>query len=185
MVWIKTGDIFDTECFYIVNPVNIYGVMGKGLALEMKKRHPDMYKDYRALCKYNILKDKSKKSAREFKEHNTRPILDIGNLHFYYVGANKQRKYAYVINFPTKKHWSKPSRYEYIEKGLETLLLRYRNRGVTSIAFPLLGGGLGGLKPKRVIDLMIPYLKEFIVDVEFYVPAELEAYARKKIESVE
>lgn len=41
------GDIFSTNCEAIVCPVNTVGVMGKGLALEFKRRYaPDMFYTY-------------------------------------------------------------------------------------------------------------------------------------------
>ena len=51
------GDIFSTNCEAIVCPVNTVGVMGKGLALEFKRRYaPDMFYTYRQLCFNNTLK---------------------------------------------------------------------------------------------------------------------------------
>ena len=46
-VTIIKGDIFDSDAQTIVNTVNCAGVMGKGLALEFKKRFPDMFKGLR------------------------------------------------------------------------------------------------------------------------------------------
>ena len=37
------GNIFDSPAQVIVNPVNTVDVMGKGIALEFKKRYPDMF----------------------------------------------------------------------------------------------------------------------------------------------
>ena len=47
---IKIGDIFESECLTIVNTVNCVGVMGKGIALEFKKRYPEMFLDYVNMC---------------------------------------------------------------------------------------------------------------------------------------
>ena len=35
---VKIGNIFDSDCKAIVNTVNCVGVMGKGIALEFKKK---------------------------------------------------------------------------------------------------------------------------------------------------
>lgn len=35
----KVGNILDTECKYILNPVNCVGTMGKGLALQIAKKY--------------------------------------------------------------------------------------------------------------------------------------------------
>lgn len=51
MLRICKGDLFESKAQVLVNPVNLNGVMGKGLALEFKKRYPEMFKQYRELCK--------------------------------------------------------------------------------------------------------------------------------------
>ena len=38
------GDIFQSRAQTLVNTVNCVGIMGKGLALEFKKRFPGMYR---------------------------------------------------------------------------------------------------------------------------------------------
>ena len=40
MLTVKIGDLFSSKCGTIVNTVNCVGVMGKGIALEFKKRFP-------------------------------------------------------------------------------------------------------------------------------------------------
>ena len=47
---IKIGNIFESSAKTLVNTVNCVGVMGKGIALEFKKKYPDMYKDYVQMC---------------------------------------------------------------------------------------------------------------------------------------
>ena len=51
---ILIGNIFDTSMKTLVNTVNCVGVMGKGIALEFKKRFPDIYKEYVKLCDQNL-----------------------------------------------------------------------------------------------------------------------------------
>ncbi len=46
----KQGDMFDEQADAIVNTVNCVGVMGKGVALEFKKRWPENFKQYKKLC---------------------------------------------------------------------------------------------------------------------------------------
>ncbi len=50
MIKILVGDLFESDCQTIVNTVNTVGIMGKGIALEFKKRFPDMFKDYEKSC---------------------------------------------------------------------------------------------------------------------------------------
>ncbi|MDW7777268.1 MAG: SLOG family protein [Methanosarcinales archaeon] len=44
------GDIFTSNAKAIVNTVNCVGAMGRGIALEFKKRYPDLYASYRQAC---------------------------------------------------------------------------------------------------------------------------------------
>ena len=50
MITYVKGDIFSSPSKIIVNTVNTVGVMGKGVALEFKKRYPDMFLSYKSLC---------------------------------------------------------------------------------------------------------------------------------------
>ena len=50
MFKVLTGDLFESRACAWVNAVNCVGVMGKGVALEFKKRFPDMFEDYCARC---------------------------------------------------------------------------------------------------------------------------------------
>lgn len=43
----KKGNILRSEAQYIFNPVNTVGVMGKGLALQIKQKYPACFNDYK------------------------------------------------------------------------------------------------------------------------------------------
>lgn len=45
------GNLFDSKADVLCHQVNTYGVMGAGIAAEVKKRFPDVYTTYRELCK--------------------------------------------------------------------------------------------------------------------------------------
>lgn len=134
---IKKGSLFDSDCDWIVNTVNCVGVMGKGIALEFKKRYPEMFNDYREICK--------------------KGLLTPGKLWIWTKDPKRN-----ILCFPTKDHWRNPSRIEWIEEGLKKLLGNYERLGITSIAFPLLGCTNGGLNSSAVIPLMESYLKQMI-----------------------
>lgn len=119
MIKYVNGDIFKSKALILVNPVNTRGVSGAGLALEFKKRYPKNYRRYKEACDLGNLK--------------------IGKLHSY------EEKGKLIINLPTKDDYKKPSKIEYIRKGLEILAGGLKGSDV-SIAIPKLGCGLGGLK---------------------------------------
>ena len=92
------GDIFESPAQVIVNPVNTIGVMGKGLALEYKKRYPQMFEKYKSVC--------------EKKQ------LTIGKLMLLYEAVH------WLLLFPTKENWRDQSKLEYIESGLQKSVQR-------------------------------------------------------------
>jgi len=122
-VYYKVGDIFKEDVDAVVNTVNCVGVMGRGLALEFKKRYPENFKIYKKAC------DLKKVVPGKML------VWDNGDL------FSKK----YVINFPTKRHWRQNSRIEDIESGLVDLAIQIENLNISSIAIPSLGCGLGGL----------------------------------------
>jgi len=143
MITYIKGNIFDSPAQVITNTVNTVGVMGKGIALEYKKKYPGMYKEYKNLC------DEKK--------------LDVGQL------ALWRGKDKWVLLFPTKKHWRNPSKIEYIEAGLKKFCDVWDILNIDSIAFPRLGCGNGGLNWADVKALMEKYLKKLPINILIYV----------------
>lgn len=47
------GNIFDSDAKIICHQVNTYGVMGAGIAAEVKERFPEVYTEYNAYCAAN------------------------------------------------------------------------------------------------------------------------------------
>jgi O-acetyl-ADP-ribose deacetylase (regulator of RNase III) len=138
------GNIFNSKAQTIVNTVNCVGVMGKGIALVFKLRYPKMFDLYKDHCKSKL--------------------IEIGKLWLYKGEENA----PWVLNFPTKFHWKYPSKIEYLEKGLEKFCSTYKDQGITSIAFPLLGTHNGGLDKDTVLNLMEEYLGKCVIDIEIY-----------------
>lgn len=51
MINIVNKDIFESGCSVVLHQVNCMGVMGRGLALDVRKRYPNVYRSYREQCK--------------------------------------------------------------------------------------------------------------------------------------
>lgn len=149
MIEYKTGDMFDANVEAIVNTVNCVGVMGRGIALQFKKRFPNNFKVYEDACAH--------------KE------IVPGKMLVYETESMMNPKY--IINFPTKRHWRGASRIEDIETGLAALANVIRERRITSIAIPPLGCGLGGLdwdSVREKMELVLGSLTD--VQIEIYTP---------------
>lgn len=139
------GDIFASGMQTMVNTVNCVGIMGKGIAQIFKKEYPAMFQDYAERCE--------------------RGEVRLGEPYHY-----KDLAGASIVNFPTKDHWRAATRLEDVESGLDHFVKRFRSWGITSVAFPPLGCGNGGLEWATVGPLMYSKLKGLGIPVELYAP---------------
>jgi O-acetyl-ADP-ribose deacetylase (regulator of RNase III) len=153
MVEFTKGNLFELPVDARVNTVNCQGVMGAGMALAFKNRYPEMFKDYERAC----------------RRGEVRP----GNLHVWRVAGD------WIINFPTKRDWREPSRYEDIGSGLEALRSYLGEQGHISVALPALGCGHGGLDWQRVSSMIKESLSDLDADVFVFQPADSLNAARR------
>jgi O-acetyl-ADP-ribose deacetylase (regulator of RNase III) len=145
MVHVLIGDMFESQAQTLVNTVNCVGVMGKGLALEFKKRFPDMYEDYLTRC--------------------TAKQVQLGEPYLF-----RRSSRPWILNFPTKGHWRSVSRLSDIVAGLEYLESHYRTWGIESLAVPALGCNNGGLEWRVVGPTLYRHLGRLDIPVELYAP---------------
>jgi uncharacterized protein YwgA/O-acetyl-ADP-ribose deacetylase (regulator of RNase III) len=142
---ILVGDILESKAQTLINTVNCVGIMGKGIALEFKKRFPDMFKDYAGRCE-----------RREVKP----------GVPYLFARSTPPN----VVNFPTKDHWKSVSRIDDIEHGLLYLLDHYKKWKISSLAIPPLGCGNGQLEWRAVGPLIYRYAIKMDIPVELYAP---------------
>lgn len=149
--YIENGSLFDSDADALVNTVNCVGTMGKGLAKEFAKQFPECVGPYKSACKSKKLRPGSlmfvKLEVKAEFEISSRPA---------------------VILFPTKDHWRGKSKLEWIDEGLTNLKLSYKDWGLTSVALPKIGCGLGGLDWKQVKSLLEARFSEDPLDVQVY-----------------
>ena len=150
MIEYTTGNIFESNAEAYVNPVNCVGVMGKGLALQFKQNYPQMFRSYEIACIHGQ--------------------VDPGKHHVYCTGIKRP---AYIINFPTKRHWRDKSRLIDITYGLRMLNQVIAKHDIKSIALPPLGCGLGGLPWNQVGPIIERILQHSTADrIIVYEPAK-------------
>ncbi len=136
------GNIFSSNAQAIVNTVNCVGVMGKGIALEFRRRYPEMYKIYQQDC----------------KEGKLQP----GRIYFYSLPE------VLILNFAIKNDWKYPSRVEWIESCLRQFVAEYRQRDIRSVAFPWMGAMNGGIPLEKIQEVTRKHL-ENLTDIEIEV----------------
>ena len=144
LVKVVEGNLLESKAQTLVNTVNCVGVMGKGIALDFKRRYPYMFQDYVRRC--------------------DRGLVKLGQPYAY------QAEDRLIVNFPTKDHWRAVSRLEDIVDGLDYLKKNFRRWGITSIAVPPLGCGNGQLEWDVVGPTLYRHLSELKIPVELYAP---------------
>lgn len=142
---VLVGNLFDSSAQTLVNTVNCVGIMGKGVALEFKRRFPEMFADYAARCE--------------------RREVQLGRPYIY-----RSLLPPHVLNFPTKGHWRGKTDLKNIVDGLEYLVAHYREMEITSLAVPPLGCGNGQLEWRVVGPTLYRHLARLEVPVEIYAP---------------
>lgn len=144
MITYVYGDLLTSPARVLVNPVNTVGTMSAGLAKDFKRYYPAMFTAYKDLCE--------------------RDQFDVGQLMVY------RTAHKWLLNFPIKKHYRANSRPEYIEQGLQKFVATYADQGITSVSFPQLGTGNGGLDwEAEVRPLMEAYLHPLPVSVYVHI----------------
>jgi O-acetyl-ADP-ribose deacetylase (regulator of RNase III) len=155
IIFKRDESIFDSSAAFIVNPVNTKGISGAGLALEMKKRFPENFKHYHKFCSESLPKG--------------------GDFVFYIPEASQVIKgERAIINFCTKEDWKKPSKLEWVEKGIKQLINVFEEKYLDGkyptplLALPMLGCGKGGLEVDKVLGVFTNEFKNCKYDVEVY-----------------
>lgn len=141
---VSNGDIFKSKCEALVNPVNIKGVMGKGLALAFKTKYPAHFENYKRACQNG--------------EMTTEKVL-----------AYQEINGPMIICLATKADWRDSSKIEYVSAGLDNLANQIKALGIRSVAIPKLGCGLGGLDWNKVRPLIVEKMSSLDgINVEIY-----------------
>lgn len=131
-----SGNIFNHEGI-ICHGCNSLGIMGKGLALQMKNKFPNMYNKYKNLC--------------------TNKELNPGDVYVFKVNGNYRIKY--VFNLITQDNLSSAS-LDYIEKSMENAIKLAKMYNYNEFAIPLIGCGLGNLKWNDVKKIVVMLAKK-------------------------
>jgi O-acetyl-ADP-ribose deacetylase (regulator of RNase III) len=159
MIRYTQGNLLEASTEALVNTVNEIGVMGKGIALMFRESFPENTRKYLTACK-----------AKQ---------VQVGQM--FVVKDRDLTGARWIVNFPTKKHWRNPSKFDWIRTGLRDLARVIQETGIRSIAVPPLGCGNGGLEwaqVRREIEIVLGELED--VDVIVYEPTSEYQNAPKR-----
>lgn len=160
------GDMFFSKTQTLTVSVNTVGIMGKGLASRAKYQFPDVYVFYQDACRQKQLKMGRPYLYKRESSYDEELIDEPRSL------ANGSNDVKWFLLFPTKRHWRDNSDLKGIEEGLRWLADNYKGEGISSIALPALGCGLGNLEWKDVGPVMCRHLRKVEIRVFIYLPRE-------------
>ena len=124
----KVGDLFDSKQPALGHGVNTHGVMGSGIAPIFKRKFPEIWHPYHTVCNTGMLKPGS-----------VLPVLAQG---------------TWILNMASQDAPGANASLKWLEESLEASLSWMRSEGVTGLAIPRIGAGIGGLQWDDVLDLL-------------------------------
>lgn len=137
---VKGVDLFKQEGFKII-PTNLEGVMGAGLALAYKEKHPEGFTQYRHMCK--------------IRQHSELSPLVIDDF----------------IMMATKDKWKYDSKISFVYKSLMSLRHYLEENNITTpVWMPKIASGCGKLDfDKEILPLIKATFENSIVDMNVIV----------------
>lgn len=140
-VKILEGDILFSHCQTLVVPVSCHGVILGKVSVRYLRKYPEMVRKYQSLCE--------------------RELLRPGLLWIY-------RSSEHLILTMPVCILNEPMDLDVIRLGLDKLLATYKDKGITSLAMPLLCDGVAPEMREQIKDLQMNYLKKCQIQVEIY-----------------
>ncbi|AWN04556.1 phosphatase [Rhodococcus phage Grayson] len=138
------GDVFESGAPVIAHGCNTVGVMGAGIAKEMRNRYPLMHMRYQQMCDDQIFLP--------------------GHMYLYTVVG----KDLYIANLATQKYPGRNAKLEYIEESMAKLIQYCEKHNISPIAMPRIGAGIGGLDWKDVVVMLGQKFGDSTVDIHCY-----------------
>ena len=142
------GDIFKSTARFLVNPVNCVGMSG-ALAGAFADRYPEMAATYESLC-----------------NSTGTGVIQMGCPIVYDFDPTG----VGIILFPTMVFPGSPASLGAIVDGLLAVRKTIQRWGIKSMAFPMIGCGVGGLRWEWVRNCIIMLLGDLDVTLELYGP---------------
>ena len=136
-VIVKQGDITEEVVDAIVNPANSFLIMGGGVAGAIKR----------------------KGGASIEREAMAKAPVEVGNA--VVTGAGRL-KAKYVIHAPTMKYPASRIGEENVRLATRAALRAARELGISSVAFPGMGTGVGGVPYMVAANAMVDEVRSFI-----------------------
>lgn len=145
-------DVFDTGADVVAHQVNCQGVMGSGVAKQVRDRFPDVYKLYRKLW------------------HDMKPHALLGMAQLIPVsGSTKDQKPLMIANLFGQLDYGwglKHTDYGALQHALHELAQEMRKSHLESVALPY---GMGCVRGGGDWDLVLPIIERELKDFKVFI----------------
>lgn len=139
---IVKGNLFDPNFDFeaLAQGVNTWGVMGAGIAVPFRENWPEMYAEYRKICK--------------------RFGADLcGSAHIWWTDNHRV-----IYNLFSQKDPGPDGSYDYLRKATVQMVLHAEKEKLRSVGLPWIGCGIAGLKHHNVKEIFEDILGPSFVD---------------------
>lgn len=124
------GDLFGASGLdALAHGCNCAGAMGKGIAVEFRKRFPEMYAEYKERC--------------------VRGRFNLGDVFAW------THEPITVFNLGTQKTWRTKADLTAVKTSLKAMIQLAEQAGVRRVGLPRIGAGLGGLAWQDVRSVLV------------------------------
>lgn len=149
------GNLFDSNADVLCHQVNVYGVMGAGIAAEVRKRFPNVNKEYERFCL----------QFKPYKNYN-----DI--LGKVVIVETNKKKTQFIANCFSQDIESKDgclTNYEALKDCLNYIESWMKNKNKLTVAFPYkYGCGIAGGDWEIVKKIIYDSFKDVDITVEIW-----------------
>lgn len=148
----KNGNLLDAQTDVIAHQVNCQGVMGSGVAKQIREKWTNVYTAYKA--EYDLFTDLNKPLLGNCQ------LVQV-NDHQYVANLFGQNKYGY----DSKRYTS----YDGIYDALTNLAFQMENNNINSIAFPFrMSSDRGGADWNVILAMIESVFKDTDITIEIW-----------------
>ena len=166
MIEYVKGNILDSNADAILHQVNCQGVMGAGLAKQIKERYPNVYKKYKNAC----VNDKNERQAHGFTHSSLVGKIQVVHKEDYLIGDPNADPQV-IVNVFAQEFFGRDKRYTDYD-ALQSCLHKVNKRFAgKTVAIPyLMGCGLAGGSWDTVLSIIAAELCDCDVIIYEYNP---------------
>jgi O-acetyl-ADP-ribose deacetylase (regulator of RNase III) len=169
--FVEPQNLLEIEADALVNTVNCFGFMGKGVAKAFAQDKRFNPKKKAGEPKRGLEADYILRCERKEVRPGEPYIWERRSLDkpdgIFAIATEEPR---FVINLPTKYHYANPSNIEWVDRGLKRIRELITEHGITSLAMPAPGCGNGGLDWTQVKSLIERHLKNESIQITIVEP---------------